>query len=178
MPSTDRFVQPLDDIEILPQRRDLGGPGSGNWGHAGRPGEVGGSAGGGGGAAEVRPHFAKLVDQISQPDGGFTAHAVTGEQPKTGFALSIHKGREVVKPAKDLTLLDLATFARDNHDLLSQRDNYFGAWHNPADGQVYLDISRVTQDRAEAERLGREHNQIAYFDLEAGQSVTVMKGAA
>jgi ADP-ribosyltransferase exoenzyme len=33
------------------RRRDLGGPGSGNWGHAGRPGELGGSAPAEGGAA-------------------------------------------------------------------------------------------------------------------------------
>jgi len=41
-----------DSLEILKRelcgKRDDGGPGSGNWGHAGRPGKKGGSSGGGG----------------------------------------------------------------------------------------------------------------------------------
>jgi len=53
----DLAVLVLDWQENLPNGRDngsidLGGPGSGNFGHAGRPGEVGGSADGGGGDGE------------------------------------------------------------------------------------------------------------------------------
>jgi hypothetical protein len=46
-------VNPKDLYAVQPdeskERTDLGGPGSGNWGHAGRPGEQGGSAAGEGG---------------------------------------------------------------------------------------------------------------------------------
>lgn len=41
----DDYLFPPEDFEIL---RDDGGPGSGNWGHEGRPGKVGGSKDGGG----------------------------------------------------------------------------------------------------------------------------------
>jgi len=39
----ERFTQPRDGIFVV-KLRDAGGPGSGNFGHAGRPGKVGGSA--------------------------------------------------------------------------------------------------------------------------------------
>lgn len=44
---TDRFVLPAEAIQVIRRRRPIrtaGGPGSGNFGHAGRPGEIGGSA--------------------------------------------------------------------------------------------------------------------------------------
>jgi len=44
----------MERIKALSSRlRSLGGPGSGNFGHAGRPGEVGGSSGGGGGGGKI-----------------------------------------------------------------------------------------------------------------------------
>ena len=45
-------------LTIEPRRK--GGPGSGNWGHAGRPGQVGGSAPGGG-AAYAREKYLKAI---------------------------------------------------------------------------------------------------------------------
>lgn len=120
--------------------------------------------------------MAGMVSQIAKPDGGFTYHAVTGHQPTTGYALSIFKGRERVLDVKTLTPSDLVKFARDNHDILSQKGNYFGAWHNPADGKVYLDISKVVSTPQQAEALGRAHNQLAYFDLAGGHSVEITGG--
>lgn len=121
--------------------------------------------------------FATLIDQISQPDGGFTMHPLTGEQPTTGFVVSVYKGSEKVIPAKSLTPVELVQFVKDNMALASQEGNFVGAWHNPKDGNVYLDISRVTQSRAEAEQLGRENNQLAIFDLQKGQSISLLKAA-
>lgn len=114
-----------------------------------------------------------MMAQIAKPDGGFTYHAVTGNQPTTGYALSIYKGRESVLDAKTMTPTDLVKFASANRDLLSQRDNYFGAWHNPSDGKVYLDVSKVVSSAAKAETLGRANNQLAYFDLAGGKSVEI-----
>lgn len=72
--NTDLLISPPaqvvdDEIVARVQRlllRALGGPGSGNFGHAGRPGEVGGSApdeGGGGGAQVGRTYAEKLADK-------------------------------------------------------------------------------------------------------------------
>jgi hypothetical protein len=122
--------------------------------------------------------FGRLLDQIKQPDGGFTVHAVTGRQPTTGYALSLYKGRETTKPAEDLKLVDLVRFAMANEDLLRQPDHYFGVWHNPKNNLIYMDVSRVVQSAAEAERLGRQNQQLTYFDLAEGQSIDIEKEAA
>lgn len=126
---------------------------------------------GGGSGAD----FAGLLKTIGQPDGGFTVQPVSGAQPKTGYALSLFKGRERVRDVGTLKLTDLAQFAKDNKDLLSQSDNYFGAWHNPEDHKIYMDVSKVVTDASEAERLGRDNDQLAYFDLGKGQSVPIAK---
>ena len=63
--------------------RPLGGLGSGNFNHAGRPGEVGGSA----------PSVSGAVKAV-QEGGGFTYNAVTGLVPTTGFVVSPYKDRE------------------------------------------------------------------------------------
>jgi hypothetical protein len=122
--------------------------------------------------------FRGLLDQIKQPNGGFTVHAVTGRQPTSGYALSIYKDRETTKPVVDLQLIDLVRFAKENEDLLRQPDNYFGVWHDPKSNLVYLDISIVVRSATEAERLGRQNQQGAYFDLEEGQLVDIEEEAA
>lgn len=114
-----------------------------------------------------------ILEAIVQADGGFTYQPATGEQPKTGFALSLHKDRERIVPLKDISLMTLVQYAKDNIDLLSNPNNYFGAWHNPADNKVYFDVSTVVNSSQEAERLGREAHQLAYFDLEQGKSVDI-----
>lgn len=114
-----------------------------------------------------------ILEAIVQADGGFTYQPATGEQPKTGFALSLHKDRERIVSLKDISLMTLVQYAKDNIDLLSNPNNYFGAWHNPTDNKVYFDVSTVVNSSQEAERLGREAHQLAYFDLEQGKSVDI-----
>lgn len=140
--------------------RALGGVGSGNFGHEGRPGEIGGSTATSG-----------ILDAIQKADGGFTYNPLTGHSPTSGYALSLHKDRERV--LNEMSLVHLAQYAKDNNDLLSAADNYLGGWHNPEDGKFYLDVSTVVKNPSDAERLGREHHQLAYFDLSKGQSVPI-----
>jgi hypothetical protein len=119
-----------------------------------------------------------LLDQVKQPNGGFTMHAVTGRRPTSGFALSIYKDRETTKPVKNLEVIDLVQFAKANEDLLRQPDNYFGVWHDPKSNLVYMDISIVVTSATEAERLGRQNRQGSYFDLQEGQLVDIEDEAA
>lgn len=156
-----------------------GGAGSGNFGHAGRPGEQGGSSSGGGpavarGGVEATG-LGAVVASIRQPGGGFTYHAGTGQTPKTGFAVAVYRGREsAVHDAKTVTVENLTDYAIKNWDVLSQADNYFGGWHNPVDGKIYLDISRVVASKAEALKLGLQHDQYDVFDLSKGESIPVI----
>ena len=124
-------------------------------------------SGGGGGEGGLSP----LVARISAPDGGFTYQPMTGDEPKTGFVLSVYPDRAVVTTAKDLKPEDLAEFVVANKDLLGKADHFLGGWHDPKDGKVYLDVSIVKQEADEARELAKRYNQLAYFDLGTGSSV-------
>lgn len=76
-------------------------------------------------------------------------------------------------PAKEVNLITLAQYAKDNADLLAQSGNYMGGWHNPKDDKVYLDVSKVLATAEEAEALARENKQLAYYDLEQHKAVMV-----
>jgi len=128
------------------------------------------------GSGPTLPKVEGILDAIGRADGGFTYHAVTGDQPKVGFALSLHPDREAIMDDSKATVVALASYAAKNWDLLKETNNYMGGWHNPEDGKVYLDVSTVVDSAAEAERLCREANQIAYFDLVKGQSIKVVGG--
>ena len=51
----------------------------------------------------------------------------------------------------------------------------FGAWKD--EGRVYLDVSTVVKSKAEAIRLGREHDQIGVYDISKGETAIVDKNA-
>jgi len=118
-----------------------------------------------------------LMSRLSEPDGGFTYQPVSGDEPKEGFAVSPYPKRSFAKDMKDLTHKDLARFAKANRDLLKRPDHYIGAWHDPESGKVFLGVSIVSKDAARARHLALSHDQIAYFDLSTGKSVTVNRHA-
>lgn len=118
-----------------------------------------------------------LFKRIAAPDGGFTYQPVTDQEPKAGYALSVYPDRSFAKPMKDLKSADLIKYAKANADLFSKADHYIGAWHDPESHQVFFDVSVVSNDPEQAAKLALENDQIAYFDLAKGQSVTVNKNA-
>lgn len=142
--------------------RLLGGPGSGNFNHAGRPGEVGGSA----------PAVSGAVKAVRE-GGGFTYNAVTGSVPTTGFVVSPYKDRERKISKNEVTVDTLAQFTIDNWDLLKQNGNYLGGWYNPNDDKVYLDVSTIVDSANSANDLAWATKQLEFYDLEKGVSVAV-----
>lgn len=118
-----------------------------------------------------------LFKKISQPDGGFTYKPDTHEQPTSGYVVSTYPERSKGYDLKDLKLVDLASYIVHNQDLLSQHDHYFGAWHDPESGKVFLDTVTVVNDPTTAYELAKENDQIAYHDLSTGKSVVVNPNA-
>lgn len=116
-----------------------------------------------------------VLDALCVPDGGFSIDLTTGENVSAGYAVAIHPDRERVIPVDRLTMADLVSYALENLDLLAEPGHVFGAWHDPESGKVYLDVSTVRADRAEALALAREHNQLAVFDFATLSSVDVCR---
>lgn len=108
--------------------------------------------------------------------GGFSYNVVGENSLKPGdkvCVVSPYKDRERVFDS--ITPMDLAQYVVDNYDLLSKDGHYFGGWADPDSGKVFLDVSIATPDRAEAEKLCRENEQLAYFDMEKMDTVSVGK---
>ena len=74
----------------------------------------------------------EMFDRVHQPDGGFTYQPLAHDSLTEGYALSIHPERSAAFDASSLKLKDLTKYVAKNKDLLKDKDNYIGAWHDPA----------------------------------------------
>lgn len=117
-----------------------------------------------------------LLDRLTKPDGGFTYDPKTESEPTAGYVVATHPDRSKIFDAATLTKEDLVDYVDANWDLLQQPGEHLGAWHDPKTGKAWLDVSRVVSSRTEAERLAREHKQIAFFDLKGGTSIPTPGG--
>jgi hypothetical protein len=107
-----------------------------------------------------------------EKQGGFTNQPFSGENPKTGFALSLFPEREEAIKCAEFDPGDIHTYIGANKDALKQEGNYLGAWHDVETGIVYLDVSKITPSADEAFRLCQQYSQEGYYDL--GTTSTVI----
>lgn len=155
-------VTSLEDLEQL-EALSEGGPESGHRGHKGIPGYQGGSI-----ASGYAVHG--LVRRMME-EGGFTRHIITGEDPTTGYMVSIHKDRERIGPLEEFDEETLGDYIDENIDLLEQDDRYLGGWSFK--GEAYLDVSVRRASKEEALALAKEHGQYAIWGLEEGKEFFV-----
>lgn len=111
-------------------------------------------------------------------DGGFTYNVVDKDSPTEGYAVSTFKGLERKIPVDTLTADAIQKYVRDNKEALEQPNAHLGAWFNPDDGNVYLDVSTIVATPQEADQLARTHEQLAYYGLREGQSFDVGRPTA
>lgn len=142
----------------------LGGEGSGNFDHEGRPGLVGGSGPGGGGIKGVN-----LVSKLKL-DKGFS-YNLEGNSPTSGFMVSPNKGTERVLSMNSIADADTDKYVQDHREELAKKDMYVGGW--VSDGKAYLDVSINTPTALEALEIGKRGNQEAIYDIANDRSIPV-----
>jgi hypothetical protein len=114
----------------------------------------------------------RMAVALDALDGGYSINPRNGRDVAEGFAVAVYPEREQ-QYAQTVTPDEVSAFVFANADLLAQPGHVAGGWRDPSDGVAYLDVSRVVSTREAAEALGRRHNQLAYFDFAAGQSVPI-----
>lgn len=145
-----------------------GGKGSGNFGHAGRPGKVGGSAASG---------ALKGIVSATFKNEGATVHAESGYKPTDGYMIGAGAASKWIDAREDTPAnrsklaKALKEYAAKNKDLLSSETNFLGTWWDKENGQISLDVSIRETDRAKAIKLGQDRNERAIFDLGSGESI-------
>lgn len=115
----------------------------------------------------------RMASALDRLDGGYSVNPRTGGDVAEGFAVAVYPEREQ-QYAQTVSPDEVSAYVFANADLLAQPGHVAGGWRDPADGVAYLDVSRVVSTREAAEALGRKHNQLAYFDFAAGQSVPIL----
>ncbi len=98
--------------------------------------------------------------------GGSSTDLVTGRDlaGMDGYAVSIYKDREY-SSAEPLTEQQIAAYVEQHADILSDRGHMLGTWVDPETGMHFMDVSIQVPSVREALELGREHQQLAVFDL-------------
>lgn len=164
------------------EREFKGGAGSGNFGHEGRPGMIGGSASSGMMAAAIlsedtdSSEVESLVSDL-WAKGGFTYSPTEHHSPETGFVVSLPREEGMERPYSSAEFKKNALQLLTNH-LKETRDGiasgrfskqaHAGAWVDSSTDRVVLDVSEVFDDEEAATNVGRERQQDAIYDIGKG----------
>ena len=113
----------------------------------------------------------KLVSEILL-NGGITFDVKTNTKiiKHYGYMVAI-EGCESKVAIEDFTKVQLDDYIEVYLNILNQTEYYLGAWVH--EGFVYLDVSKYSEKLRNAEWLGVFENQIAIFDLENFEEITL-----
>ena len=110
-------------------------------------------------------------------NGGATFNLVMGTSPTKGYVVS-KQGREDTidlfgnKVTQTMLVNSFVrTYVSEHGFELSLVDYNLGGWIH--DKKLYLDISIVFDNEADASKYARDNNQLAYFDLTNGKEIFV-----
>jgi len=122
------------------------------------------------------PEVATSIIERVRAQGGLSVSMIDGSEPPDGYMVARTKGvKASIAEASDFYDPQrgpevLGSFLKDNKAQLTGGD-YLGLWHDTNSGKVFLDVSQNVKDRATAERLGRERDQISIWDVVEGQEI-------
>lgn len=163
----ETIKQKIETLECLLN----GGPGSGNFGHAGRPGKIGGSSSTDSAVREL----AKGISDRTRKTGGFTVSA-RGEFLELGKTEGYAVGGQSNEASCSIEDWNnskkrnkfLRDYVKQNAvKLLPSTGNYLGGWVD--NGKVYLDVSRVVKSEKEATIHAMKTDQDAITDFKKGE---------
>jgi len=119
--------------------------------------------------------YLQLADLVAR-NGGFTIQLVDiGTKVITsGYAVSDHKELEATFDKHPVDCAEnIRNYVRDNGKLLRDGKHSLGAWVNPDNGTLYLDVVRVFKAAHHARKCAIAHNQVAYFCLDTLEELRV-----
>lgn len=118
---------------------------------------------------------ATLTTAISdlKVNGGFSYCAATDHVPADGYMVAL-TGQTAQFPVELLDDEDAAAkaivdYIAQRFEIFAQPDVYVGGWIEG--GQLWLEPSIRVMDRTEAIKLGQDTDQIAIYDVRAGDTI-------
>lgn len=129
-------------------------------------------------------NMGEIFTRVKSPDGGGTITKDGRQSPISGFCYSpypeisqCYNSAEEFAPDQKTLQNNLIKFYSKNKSYFNDSNSFIGFWNDPETGKVYLDVSKVTDDAANARSECKQHDQIAFFDLQSYESVTVDQNA-
>jgi hypothetical protein len=98
---------------------------------------------------------------------GFSVN-VKGQSPTEGYLSGFNTG-ELIRPVNEFLVSEVDAWVEKYWEQLQDANLYAGGWLD--NGLYYLEISRHIGGEIPAKDFGRKHNQIAIFDVVAGESI-------
>lgn len=111
--------------------------------------------------------FAEQATKLTIKNGGVTMN-LKRNVPNSGFSFAPSKVTEHAVDIKDFNQDTVKEYLRNNAKALAQPGNHLGGWIDG--GKVYLDVSRVVSDQAEAMAAAKDADQLAIYNINSGQS--------
>ena len=110
-----------------------------------------------------------FVDSIIQ-NGGATFNLAMGTAPTSGYVVSLKGGSHTpIDETRQSIEQTINQFVAEKGLELSVDENFLGGWVD--DGWLYLDISRVYDEKKKAMLVGIQNNQKAIFNLNDGSTI-------
>ena len=97
--------------------------------------------------------------------GGISIGLKAGNKPSGGYMVAPSKTSEQMLPVSDLNKQAVEQYINKNYKPLGQQNNYLGAWVNPENAQVYLDVSKNIPSQFLAKNMAKKADQEAIWDL-------------
>jgi len=137
--------------------------------------------------AQFHKYHAQMMATPGE-EGGFTVHAVTGEEPSTGTMVSLPDTEHLTAPASATKPSALPHYVNKNRESLSRPDVYLGGWKPESDEFTTIDRSQrfgsdpkvaaeYGPDVAEADALtsaldmGLARNQFSAYNFKRQRSI-------
>lgn len=140
-------------------------------------------------ASKEASSLLSLADRLKEPNGGFTFSIGERSDLTSGYAIA-RRGQGIKIPVSrmydkdgrateegvNLLLAFINLQKRQLFESSSRKSQVaLGAWHNPDDGQIYLDVTDVFSKKftalEQAVNIGAERDQISLVDLDELQKV-------
>lgn len=109
--------------------------------------------------------FNALMEIASQNPEGFTVNKESLQPVKSGFSVAVSDTQNSFGPQGAAKVVYYA----NKHNNISA----LGGWFNTKNNEFYFDAVVICNTLEEAVKLGKENNQIAIFDLNNMQEITL-----
>jgi hypothetical protein len=116
----------------------------------------------------------KVLKTITKNPGGFSVKPTNGKMPSSGYMVSIPGHTQIVSEAalrgpqgQDI----VKQYANEHASVLSDPRAHIGGWTDKETGKTYLDVSHNIKGRSAAVSAGRQHNQIAIWDVKHAKEI-------